>query len=266
MYLQKRLECKNPDIEFELNILELQKQHKDYGYRRIYKEMCKQEITINKKKVHRLIKKLDVQATTFAHKNRKYNSYKGTFGKFSPNRLRRRFHSRVSHQNVIADTSEFKYYEVSSNGRMTIKKLYMDSYMDLFNREIINYDTSQNPSGKNIMRALKEATSITSDCKYRKTFHSNRGWGYQMKTYTRALKDNKIYQIMSRKGNCYGNSVSKNFFGIIKQWMYYRCMHYGYDKLKTAIKNQIKYYNEQGIKQLLGWMSPVEYRLRFLAA
>lgn len=87
-----------------------------------------------------------------------------------------------------------------------------------------------------------------------------------MKAYTHLLKSNKIYQSMSRKGNCHDNSVMENFFGIMKQEMYYGNVYYSYDELKCAIDKYIKYYNEQRIKQLLEWMSPVEYRLSLLAA
>ena len=38
------------------------------------------------------------------------------------------------------------------------------------------------------------------------------------------------------------------------------------DKLKSEIERYIKYYNEQRIKEKLGWMSPVQYRLSLLAA
>ena len=31
--------------------------------------------------------------------------------------------------------------------------------------------------------ALDKAIEITKDCKYRRTFHSDRGWAYQMKQY-----------------------------------------------------------------------------------
>jgi transposase InsO family protein len=71
---------------------------------------------------------------------------------------------------------------------------------------------------------------------------------------------------MSRKGNCHDNSVMENFFGIMKQEMYYGVVYYSYDELKDAIKKYIKYYNEQRIKQSLNWMSPVEYRLQLNAA
>ena len=41
---------------------------------------------------------------------------------------------------------------------------------------------------------------------------------------------------------------------------------YSYEELKETIEKYIIYYNEQRIKQKLGWMSPVEYRLKLLAA
>ena len=39
-----------------------------------------------------------------------------------------------------------------------------------------------------------------------------------------------------------------------------------YEELKTEIERYIKYYNEQRIKERLGWMSPVQYRRIVLAA
>lgn len=266
MYWQKRFEHKNPDLEVETLILEIHKQHKDFGYRRIYGELRKRKMIINKKKVQRIVQKLGIQVTSFTRKSRKYNSYKGRIGKVAPNRLHRRFTTNVHHQKITTDTSEFKYYEMNDKGKMTIKKLYLDPFMDLCNREIISYGISQSPSAENIMKALNEAIDITSDCQYRRTFHSDQGWAYQMKAYSRALKSNRIYQSMSRKGNCHDNSVMENFFGIMKQEMYYGVVYYSYSELKSAIEKYIKYYNEQRIKQNLGWMSPVEYRLNLLAA
>lgn len=58
----------------------------------------------------------------------------------------------------------------------------------------------------------------------------------------------------------------ENFFGILKQEMYYGTNYYSFDELKSAIESYIKYYNEKRIKEKLGWMSPVEYRLSVLAA
>ncbi len=180
--------------------------------------------------------------------------------------IHRRFETHIPHQKITTDTSEFKYYDIDDKGQMSIKKLYLDPFMDMCNREIISYSISRRPSAENIMNALNEAIEITSDCKYRRTFHSDQGWAYQMKAYSYKLKENKIFQSMSRKGNCHDNSVMENFFGIMKQEMYYGVIYYSYEHLKERIDRYIKYYNEKRIKEKLGWMSPVEYRLSLCAA
>ena len=266
MYWQKRFDREEPNHELEKIILEIRRNHKNFGYRRIHGELRKNGILVNKKKVQRLVQKLGIQVTSFIRKSRKYSSYKGRVGKVATNRFRRRFDTHIQHQKITTDTTELKYYEVDDQGRLIIRKLYFDPFMDLANREIISYGISRKPSAQNIMEALSRAIKVTSDCKYRRTFHSDQGWAYQMKDYVHTLKSNKIFQSMSRKGNCHDNSVMENFFGIMKQEMYYGAVFYSYDELKQAIERYIKYYNEQRIKEKLGWMSPVEYRLNVLAA
>ena len=266
MYWQKRFDRVNPNQELEEKIIAIRNEHKDYGYRRIHAVLRKQGFKVNKKRVQRIIQKLGLQVTSFTRKSRKYSSYKGNVGKIAPNRIRRRFNTPIPHQKITTDTTEFKYFEIDSKGRMVIKKLYLDPFLDMFNGEVLSYGISKSPSSNSILTAQKKAIEITSDCPYRRTFHSDRGWAYQMKAYLRRLKENKIYQSMSRKGNCYDNSIMENFFGILKQEMYYGTTYYSFDELKNNIEKYIKYYNEQRIKEKLGWMSPVEYRLNTLAA
>ena len=52
----------------------------------------------------------------------------------------------------------------------------------------------------------------------------------------------------------------ENFFGILKQEIYYGHKFYTYEHLKQTIEDFIKYYNEERIKEKLGYLSPVEYR------
>ena len=65
---------------------------------------------------------------------------------------------------------------------------------------------------------------------------------------------------MSRKGNCLDNSPMENFFGILKQEIYYGKKFYSYEELKEAIEEYIEYYNRERIKEKLGYLSPIEYR------
>ncbi len=95
---------------------------------------------------------------------------------------------------------------------------------------------------------------------------SDQGWAYQMKAYSHRLREEHIFQSMSRKGCCYDNSVMENFFGLLKQEIYYGIVYYSYEELKAEIERYIKYYNEERIKEKLGWMSSVQYRLSLPAA
>ncbi|MFR5354718.1 MAG: IS3 family transposase [Clostridia bacterium] len=266
MYWQKRFDRGNPDQEIEEKVLEIREEHKNYGYRRILGDLRNQGYSINKKKVQRIVQKLGLQVTSYTHKSRKYSSYKGRVGTVAPNRIHRRFNTHIPHQKITTDTSEFKYYEVDEKGRMTIHKLYLDPFMDMCNGEILSYGIDQRPSAKNVMDALDKAIEVTADCPYRRTFHSDQGWAYQMKAYSHRLKEERIFQSMSRKGNCLDNSVMENFFGLLKQEIYYGIVYYSYEELKSEIERFIKYYNEKRIKEKLGWRSPVQYRLHLLTA
>ena len=266
MYWQKRFDREDPDAVLLQQIEAIREIHKDYGYRRLWGELRKQGIEVNKKRVHRIVQKYGLQVTSYTRKSRRFSTYKGVVGRISPNRVNRRFNTCIPHQKITTDTSEFKYYEIDSRGRIITKRLYLDPYLDMFNREIISYRITRKPNAMSAMAGLEEAIEKTSDCPYRRTFHSDRGWAYQMKAYSRRLDEEKIFQSMSRKGCCLDNAVMENFFGILKQEIYYGYTYYSFEELKEAIESFIKYYNEKRIKEKLGWLSPVQYRLSQKAA
>lgn len=266
MYWQAKWQEPDPDKDLKNEILEIRDEHENYGYRRIHATLRNRGWNINKKKVQRICQELGIQVKNFGRKYRKYNSYKGVVGRIAPNRLNRRFESSVVHQKITTDTTEFKYYEDDENGKLQIKKLYLDPFMDLSNLEIVSFKVTKQPNGTSMLMALEEAIKKTNDCRYRRTFHSDRGWAYQMPAYQNLLVENKIFQSMSRKGNCYDNAPIENFFSVMKQEMYYGKIYKSYNELEKAITNYITYYNEKRIKEKLNWLSPVEYREQILVA
>lgn len=266
MYWQSRLGKKDKDAEIKEKIKSLRRKHPNYGYRRIHAMLRKQGHVINKKRTQRIYQDLGLQVKSYTRKYRRYNSYKGVVGRISPNRINRRFESNIPYQKIVTDTTEFKYYEEDKNGKLQLKKLYLDPFMDLYNLEIVSFKITRQPNGISMLNALEEAIEKTSECKYRRTFHSDRGWAYQMPAYQNRLKEHGIFQSMSRRGNCYDNSPMENFFGILKQEMYYGKVYRSYKELALAITNYIKYYNEERIKEKLNWLSPVQYRELGLAS
>ena len=260
MYWQERLDKTNKDEEIENKIKEVRKDNPNYGYRRITAVLRKQGRDINKKKVQRLVQKLKLQVTSFSRKTRKYSSYKGTIGKVADNKINRNFKVEKAYTCITTDTTEFKYLEKDKSGNYQVKKLYLNPYLDMYNSEIISYELSKHPTLDPILKALDKAIEITRSNKDQRIFHSDQGWAYQVKQYTSKLEAEGITQSMSRKGNCLDNSPMENFFGILKQEIYYGQKFYSYEELKETIEDYIDYYNKDRIKEKLGYLSPIDYR------
>ncbi|EBO4054349.1 IS3 family transposase [Salmonella enterica] len=83
-----------------------------------------------------------------------------------------------------------------------------------------------------------------------------------MPRWQRWLKSNGITQSMSRKGNCLDNAAIESFFGTLKAECYYLNEYKSVEELKRDIISYINYYNNLRIKEKLGGLSPIEYRLR----
>lgn len=64
--------------------------HRNYGYRRITCVLRNEGMTINHKKVKRLMKVMGLFGKTIRKRNR-YSSYKGTIGKIAGNEIKRHF-------------------------------------------------------------------------------------------------------------------------------------------------------------------------------
>ena len=56
---------------------------------------------------------------------------------------------------------------------------------------------------------------------------------------------------MFRKGNCLDNALMENFFGLLKQEMFYGNQFQHFDQLKQSIHQYIDFYNNERIKRLV---------------
>jgi len=139
------------------------------------------------------------------------------------------------------------------------QKLYLSPILDLFNGEIISYTLSKNPNFQQITEMLKLAFQKVPD-NTQLILHSDQGWQYQMRPYQKMLKDKGIKQSMSRKGNCYDNSVMENFFGLLKSELFYNQKFSSVDHFVTELSEYIDYYNNRRIKVKLKGLSPIQFR------
>jgi len=93
--------------------------------------------------------------------------------------------------------------------------------------------------------------------------HSDQGVQYQSIGYQKYLKEHNITLSMSRRGNCYDNSLAENFFSHVKAEFFHRCKFKTVKQFIRDLIEYIKYYNEERIITKLK-MSPVQYREHYL--
>ena len=224
-----------------------------YGYRRVTLVLKNKGFKINHKRVLRIMREQSLLCSKFKTRSRKYSSYKGQIGKVADNIVNRQFRASKPNQLWLTDVTEFRI-------KGQEKKIYLSPILDIYNSEIISYTLSNHPTINLTNKMLEKALEENKDIKDL-TIHSDQGFHYQHSSWTKKLEKMNIRQSMSRKGNCLDNSPMENFFGILKQEMYYGAEFKNYNELVVEIEKYIRWYNEDRIKTKLNGMSPVMYRL-----
>lgn len=224
-----------------------------YGYRRITLALRNEGYGINHKTVRKLMRKMGLASCL---RSKKYQSYKGTYGKIAPNILERDFKASSPNQKWVTDVTEF-------NVKGT--KLYLSPVLDLYNSEIIAWNMTTHPGMDLVENMLSKAIKRLKPSD-RPILHSDQGWQYQMARYQEKLKVKGIEQSMSRKGNCLDNAVIENFFGLLKTECWYHEEYENTDHLRKTVEEYIHYYNNERIKLKLNGQSPVQYRTQAMSA
>ncbi|WP_345769526.1 IS3 family transposase [Escherichia coli] len=221
-----------------------------YGYRRIHCELQKRGLKFSGKTVRKLMQQLGLKSPV---RLKKYRSYRGNMGLAAENILQRQFKAKAPCEKWVTDITEFR-----AGGQ----KLYLSPILDLFNGEIVAWETACRPTEELVKRMLNKGLESLAEGE-KPLLHSDQGWHYRIKSYQSALADRGLVQSMSRKGNCLDNAVMENFFGHLKEEMYYRRDYRSVEELENAVSEYITYWNQKRIKLSLGGLSPVEYRTEY---
>lgn len=238
-----------------------------YGYRRITLELNNNGVKVNHKRVKRIMSAIGLYGI---QPRAKYKSYKGEVGKTCENLLLEKEVDEVKHRttykrNFTTTACNQKWTTDVSEFHIASGKLYLSPILDMHNREIVSYNISYHPDYNQTKDMLDKAFSKYNNLEGL-IFHSDQGWQYQMKRYHDALKDKGIIQSMSRKGNCLDNSLMENFFGVMKNEMFYGHEYEfkSLEELKAAMEEYIEYYNKNRITVKLKGLSPIQYRQQSL--
>lgn len=252
----KKANNKYFQIEKEIDYLFLTKHKKRSGYQRIYIELKKQGIVIGKNKVLEIMRsKGYIRKRKINY--RKYNSYEGDLGGVKTNILKQDFKTTKPYEKAGTDITMFRVRE---------EAVYLSPVIDFNSREVLAYEVGTDAKVKKVLSMIYRMKATHKKHIEGMIIQTDQGVQYQNSRYSDLLKDLEIVQSMSRKGNCLDNSPTENFFGRMKDEMWYgqENKYETSNDLIEAIHEYIKYYNEVRIVTKLK-SSPIEYRKQILS-
>jgi len=250
-YQHKALQIGDKYADMKTRIRAIYDQHKGrYGYRRITAMLKQQGNLINHKTVQRLMDQLQLKSLV---RVKKYRVFKGQMARAAPNILARDFEAAQPNEKWVTDVTEFNVGGA---------KLYLSPIMDLYNGEIVAYETAKRPL-LNMMEKMLMSAFKRLGPGDKPILHSDQGWQYRMPQYRRYLDLQAITQSMSRSGNCHDNAAMESFFGTLKSEFFYLNSFSSIEELQLGLDDYIQYYNQDRIKLKLKGLSPIDYRMRF---
>ena len=221
-----------------------------YGYRRVTAAIRRSGTLVNHKAVQRLMQQMSLRSVA---RTKKYRPIRGAEGRAAPNLLNRQFNAKSPNQKWVTDVTEF---------HVAGEKLFLSPIVDLFNGEVVAFETARRPTFRMVSDLVKSAFAKLA-AHQRPLLHSDQGWQYRMPLYQRALSERGVTLSMSRKGNCYDNAPAESFFGALKAEFFHPQRFDSVEQLEEGLAEYIAYYNQDRIKFKLDGMSPVEYRLTY---
>ena len=232
---------------FEMRVLHAQTRQ-SYGTRRMSHSMQKKGYQVGRYKIRRLMRESGIQCK----QRRRYRITTMSLHNLpvAENKLDRNFTVLIPNKVWVADIT----YLWTLEGW-----LYVAAVVDLFSRRVVGWAMANSMHTELIANALKMAIARRQPAS-NLMHHSDRGSQYASQYYQELLKKLNITVSMSRKGNCWDNSVMERFFGSLKSE---RTDGVNYLTRRQAKDDVVEYiemfYNSNRLHSTLGYLSPAEF-------
>ncbi|MGL4382325.1 MAG: IS3 family transposase [Bacilli bacterium] len=134
---------------------------------------------------------------------------------------------------------------------------YICFLLDLYNREIVGFSTSEHHDTEMVIEAFEKANI---DKREFKIFHTDRGGEFKGEKLIDFLAEHDVARSMSKPGCPFDNAPSERLFRIFKtEWM--KPSYNDIIELQADVKEFVHWYNHFRIHSSLNYQTPVEKRL-----
>jgi putative transposase len=137
--------------------------------------------------------------------------------------------------------------------------LYLAVMIDLFSRRVVGWQVSDRIDKHLVCSALAMALMNRGFPKG-VLIHSDRGSQYCAELFVQMIVQYKLHQSMSRKANCWDNSVAESFFATLKKQIVYGARFKTRDQARLVVFEYLEgYYNRVRRHSTLNWLTPIEF-------
>ena len=238
--------------DFELILEAYRFRGRDKGARGIHMRLLHMGILMNIKKIRRLMKKYQLVCPI-----RKANPYRQMMRAIqtshrADNIVNRNFTQAGPRTILLTDIT----YIPDEEGYC-----YLSSVKDAVTRECLAHVLSRSMEEEFVLETIEQLMSRHGFSMNAKTLiHSDQGPHYTSVRFIDLLKDKKLRQSMSRRGNCWDNAPKESFFGHMKDHLKSKiALCSDFAAVQAQVDDFIDYYNNDCGQWDLLKLTPSEY-------
>jgi putative transposase len=216
-----------------------------YGYRRVTEQLKRQEWTVNRKRVRRLMRLMGLQAKTKRRKRRTTNSE----------------HDFPRYPNLVQDLEIVRPEQVWVSDityvRLRYDFVYLAVIMDVFTRGIRGWHLGRSLDHILTLTALKRALARYPAPEIH---HSDQGVQYAATAYTQVLRDVNAQISMADVGEAWQNSYAERLIRTIKEEEVDLSEYLDYNDAYRQLGRFLdEVYMHKRIHSSLGYLTPAEF-------
>ena len=228
-----------------------QRSRKRYGSPRILSDLRASGMTVNKKRVERVMRVNGLQGV--CKRRFKATTDSKHSDRIEPNLLKREF--EVKAPNLVWTTDVTAVWTLEG-------WVFLAVMLDLFSRRVVGYAMSNQNDTALAVAALELAVKARKPARGL-MHHSDRGSPYASEAYRALEKKHGLVVSMSNKGDCWDNAVSESFFATLKTELGRSTVYRTQGEAIAAIEEYIeRYYNPYRRHSTLGQLNPIEFELK----
>ena len=224
--------------------------HRAYGSPRIHRELVASGVSVGRHRVARVMRANNITGA----RTRRFirTTHSRHMLSVAPDLLKRDFSATAPNQKWVTDIT----YLRTPDGWV-----FLAAIIDLFSRRIVGWSMADHMDVGLPLAALRKALASRNP-RPGLIHHSDRGSQYASGAYQQALAAADIRCSMSRKGECWDNSVAESFFGRLKEELVYRIAWQSRAQMMAAVESYIQdFYNSRRRHSTLAFCSPIDYEV-----